>query len=70
LAELVIDNRKDHFTKTHKPVNVESESCGILTKPALGTAFAVFAGFKEITFKILKKKYRSKKPRKILKYLN
>jgi hypothetical protein len=26
LAELVIDNRKDHFTKTHKPVNVESET--------------------------------------------
>jgi hypothetical protein len=34
-----------------------------------GTAFAVFAGFKEITFKILMKKYRSKKPRKILKHL-
>jgi hypothetical protein len=26
LAELVIDNRKDRFTKTHKPVNVESET--------------------------------------------
>ena len=26
LAELVIDNRKYHFTKTYKPVNVESET--------------------------------------------